>query len=339
MKSLLLAASGLALAATAAADIVTYTSTLVSSTCLLLQPYYGNSTSTEGDTIIYETEEVTAQDTITFVKTVCNAGSCHVTTELDSLTTVVTTVDGVLTTYVTAVPIAENSVVTETHIESTVVTITSCSNNKCHATAVTTGLTTVTDVVEGVTTVYTTYCPLSTEAEDTTTVQKTTVITVTSCDENKCSGVPVTTGVTEITTTIAGEETIYTTFCPLTSTTEAAGTPAETTVKTKPTVEVETTVKTKPAAETTSSTTTVEVETTFKTKPTSEVKPVTTVQKSDVETTVNVITNNIVTQSNTVAAESTAQSTPSAIVTSYEGSANRMLPALLGAVPAFFMLL
>lgn len=47
---------------------------------------------------------------------------------------------------------------------------------------------------------------------------QTTVITVTSCEENKCSEVPVTTGVTVITSTIDNVVTEYTTYCPLSTT-------------------------------------------------------------------------------------------------------------------------
>ncbi|EDK46488.1 Cell wall protein pga62 [Lodderomyces elongisporus] len=55
----------------------------------------------------------------------------------------------------------------------------------------------------------------------------TTVITITSCEENKCTPVPVTTGVT----TVTEIDTTYTTYCPL-STTEApaSSAPASSTV-------------------------------------------------------------------------------------------------------------
>lgn len=42
----------------------------------------------------------------------------------------------------------------------------------------------------------------------------TTVVTITSCEENKCTEVPVTTGLT----TVTEVDTIYTTYCPLPST-------------------------------------------------------------------------------------------------------------------------
>ncbi|ONH68104.1 form wall Protein 1 [Cyberlindnera fabianii] len=45
----------------------------------------------------------------------------------------------------------------------------------------------------------------------------TTVVTITSCEENKCTEVPVTTGLTVVTVTSSGVVTEYTTYCPLTS--------------------------------------------------------------------------------------------------------------------------
>ncbi|KGQ89475.1 hypothetical protein MEO_02341, partial [Candida albicans P94015] len=73
----------------------------------------------------------------------------------------------------------------------------------------------------------------STPVESTVIVPSTTVITVSSCYEDKCSVSSVTTGVV----TISSEETIYTTYCPITSsitipvpntsTPAAPGTPVE----------------------------------------------------------------------------------------------------------------
>ncbi|KAH3686442.1 hypothetical protein WICPIJ_002622 [Wickerhamomyces pijperi] len=47
---------------------------------------------------------------------------------------------------------------------------------------------------------------------------QTTVVTITSCHDNACSEVPVTTGLTVVTTTIDSTVTEYTTYCPLTTT-------------------------------------------------------------------------------------------------------------------------
>lgn len=75
------------------------------------------------------------------------------------------------------------------------------------------GTTVVTTMIDGLVSIYTTFCPLTVEAAD-----KTTVITVTSCHDNACSETPVTTGVTVITTTQQGVETVFTTYCPLLTT-------------------------------------------------------------------------------------------------------------------------
>jgi hypothetical protein len=81
---------------------------------------------------------------------------------------------------------------TETEISTSSVTITSCSDNKCH---------TLTPVVP------------STE-----TALSTTLITITSCSENKCSEKTLTTGLTVVTE----GTTVYTTYCPLTTTSAEA---------------------------------------------------------------------------------------------------------------------
>lgn len=47
--------------------------------------------------------------------------------------------------------------------------------------------------------------------------QSTAVVTVTSCSGQKCTEVPVTTGVTIVTVTSSGVSTQYTTYCPLSS--------------------------------------------------------------------------------------------------------------------------
>lgn len=112
-------------------------------------------------------------------------------------------------------------------IQKTTLTVTSCGELDCTEVPVVTGLTTVTENE----TVYTTYCPLtaeedksskSAEAEATSSasiaastvhaISKTTV-TITSCSDNKCTEVPVETGVT----TVTENDTVYTTYCPLTA--------------------------------------------------------------------------------------------------------------------------
>ncbi|KAG0674184.1 hypothetical protein C6P40_002395 [Pichia californica] len=71
------------------------------------------------------------------------------------------------------------------------------------------------------------------------TVTDVTLITITSCSDHKCTEVPVTTGVTVITE----NETVYTTYCPLTATSGLVSSVSTSTgVTTETTVENETTV-------------------------------------------------------------------------------------------------
>ena len=133
-----------------------------------------------------------------------------------------------------------NGTSTATDLQTTVVTITSCSDNACSTGVQTTGLTTVTKDE----TVYTTYCPLTegenTSAapaetspaaggEETKTNVETAVVTITSCSDNACSTGVHTTGVT----TITENDTVYTTYCPVSEapagTTPAGEAPAGTT--------------------------------------------------------------------------------------------------------------
>lgn len=118
----------------------------------------------------------------------------------------------------------EEIATTVTGIETAIITVTSCSDNHCSKVPVKTGVTVVT---EGSTS-YTTYCPLETTA-NTQTVSDvaTTVLTITSCQDNKCDLATVTTGLTIVTEL----DTVYTTYCPLTTET-AAQTTAQNTITT-----------------------------------------------------------------------------------------------------------
>lgn len=101
---------------------------------------------------------------------------------------------------------------TVTNTATTLMTITSCSENKCHTTAVPASWGPVTTTIAGEVTVYTTWCPLS--SETTFTKASTTDVTITSCFENKCQETAVEATWGPITTTSAGIETVYTTWCP-----------------------------------------------------------------------------------------------------------------------------
>lgn len=114
----------------------------------------------------------------------------------------------------------DTGAVTVTNTESTLITITSCSDNKCHESTVPATLGPVTTTVNGETTVYTTWCPVSEAAEATVTNLETTIITITSCKDNKCHETlaPATQGPTTV--TVENEVTVYTTWCPITAETK-----------------------------------------------------------------------------------------------------------------------
>lgn len=111
----------------------------------------------------------------------------------------------------------EGTTATVTGIQTTIITVTSCSDNHCSKVPIETGVTVVT---EGSTS-YTTYCPLdNTPSTQTVSDVATTVITVTSCQDNKCDLATVTTGLTVVTEF----DTVYTTYCPLTTESTAQNT-------------------------------------------------------------------------------------------------------------------
>lgn len=101
---------------------------------------------------------------------------------------------------------------TVTDVSTKIITVTSCSDHKCATTTTPATLGPVTTTVEGTETVYTTWCPVS---ETTVTDVSTKIVTITSCADNKCheATVPATLG--PVTTTVAGTETVYTTWCPV----------------------------------------------------------------------------------------------------------------------------
>lgn len=98
---------------------------------------------------------------------------------------------------------------TVTGVQTTIVTVTRCSENSCSMVPVETGVSVVTDG----TTSYTTYCPLDNTPSTVISDVATTVVTITSCQNNKCDLNTVTTGLTVVTEL----DTIYTTYCPLTT--------------------------------------------------------------------------------------------------------------------------
>ncbi|KAI5970809.1 PGA62 [Candida margitis] len=120
---------------------------------------------------------------------------------------------------------------TSTIESKTVIIITSCHDDVCMQVPITTGVTVITEEY----TTYITYCPLSTEAATdsannknsvegtvgTRTKVGTTIVTITSCVNDKCTLATVTTGVV----TFTENDTVYTTYCSLpTTATTATGT-------------------------------------------------------------------------------------------------------------------
>ena len=341
---------------------------------------------------LYVTDIETDNSYDQITRTICSSGGCYVTTEARSSTTYTTTIDGILTVVTTMVDetssvptttasaettpvltavtptVTSYSLTTETDVLTTVITITSCSDNKCSKVTETTGLTVVTEND----TIYTTYCPLSTESKapeaSTATEPSTTVVTITSCSDGKCTESPKTTGVTVITE----DNTIYTTYCPLTTeskTPETTKVPETTkTPETSTVTDLSTTVVTITSCsdgkcterpKTTGVTVITEdntiyttycpltAESTTTTSSSSSTPPVvsTTIKTSDNElSTVNVITNIIVTESvPPVTLSSTTVPHPSSItISSYDNAAAGSVRAtgiLTFALSIVFMLI
>lgn len=158
---------------------------------------------------------------------------------------------------------------------------------------------------------------------------QTTVVTVTSCSENKCSAMAVTTGLSYSTSTVSGTETILTTYCPLTvegTSDTATAAPSDLLVTATNSVH---------DANSLSTSTRFPSDSVLESHLTSK-SVVSSVSSALAQGTVNVITNNIITQARTSTAETTIAST--ARVSSYEGHAARAVPAAL-ALPLLYLIL
>lgn len=191
--------------------------TEVSSTVFEVVDISGSSSSeaitSSGDSVATETNTDTTVITITS----CSDNKCAAGEVTATASEVTTTVDEEVTTYTTYCP------------ETTVITITSCADDKCVESTVPVTPSLTTGTVNGEVTSYYTYCPLT---ESTETVVETTIITITSCSDDKCveSTVPATPAETT-TTDEAGVESTYTTYIEVTSTAPVPETVApETTV-------------------------------------------------------------------------------------------------------------
>ncbi|KAG7666055.1 uncharacterized protein J8A68_000485 [[Candida] subhashii] len=212
-----------------------------------------------GQSIIYQDETEYENETVSEIHTVCDSYSqCSVTTEVHSYTTYTTTVDGILTVITTEIPSSSaesersesssiwseeatetwseySSVVasedaavissteiapihttaTETEISTTVVSVQSCSGGICtvsYPQTIAPNSPSPSPVANEVQSAV--EAPANQEVTtETETDFYTTVITQVTCSDGTCTSAPVTTGVQIITQ----EETVYTTYCPLSS--------------------------------------------------------------------------------------------------------------------------
>ncbi|CCG23916.1 Pga38 protein [Candida orthopsilosis Co 90-125] len=333
--------------------------------------YYGNSsipqsivpaTTSKTKKVSYQYETAYATDAVDITRTVCDSnGQCYVTTDIGKLTTYTTTINGILTVITTGVPVepteasaTEQSTetssfyqsnagqgATETHsiAEETTTTKPAAQSISKETTSSEESIVAVTSSGEpnqatnSATSPTTTAAPVGPHTE-----YLTTLVTVTSCSENKCSEVPKTTGVK----IISELDTVYTTYCPLTEASESSvatsapqseestevpqSKPPQSETQPKESTEV-------PQESTEAPTTSAEVP-----APSSEVaNPETSASstKSKSQATVNVITDNIVTETpsveqqqatsqETVAAESASSTSESPGINTYEGAAMSM---------------
>ncbi|KAI5955341.1 PGA62 [Candida jiufengensis] len=205
---------------------------------------------------------------------------------------------------------------TVTDVKSTLLTITTCSQGSCSIAEKTTGY----KVYSSDNTVYTTYCPLPSQESSSVapvplsstngagsdhTEYSTKIITVTSCSENKCSEVSKETTGVKI---ISNINTVYTTYCPISEIPQSSSSAS---LELKP---QETVKSSQPSAAS------------IKSEPQETVKNTIAVE-SKVPVTINVITDNIVTQTPTIEqvsqetsqVQSSSNTVDSYSITTYEG--------------------
>ncbi|KAI5901781.1 Chitinase 2 [Candida parapsilosis] len=346
-----------------------------------------SETTSKTKKISYQYETAYATNAVDITRTVCDSnGQCYVTTDVGKLTTYTTTIDGILTVITTGVPVepteasaTEQSTpetssfyqsnagkgATGTHSEARETSTTESPQSISKETTApkeskvseesTTSKESTTSIASSngsdeakslATT--TTAAPLQPQTQ-----YLTTLVTITSCSENKCSEVPKTTGVK----IISELDTVYTTYCPLTEVSEPSTTTtashSEAPHSEAPHSEVphseaphseaphseaphsEAPHSEVPHSEAPKSSTEIPQESTEAPATSTEVaKPETsaTSTKSKSQATVNVITDNIVTETpsveqqqatsqETVANESTSTTSESPSINTYEGAA------------------
>lgn len=230
---------------------------------------------------IFATDVVSDASVVNNVHTVCGPDGCYVTTDSGTQTTATTTINDILTTEVTVLPtdpvslLAEDPVSTAAQDPSAV---TQDPSSEADPSTITQDPSSAD----------------ASEAPSTATVTdiQSTLLTVTSCSDHKCSIETHTTGLTTVTYTIDNVATEYTTYCPLSSETSSAA-------SSKHTEAPETIVTT--------------------TK-----KPYTA---PTLLPTINVITNNIVTEGVTSTGSTSTAASTVGQVSSYEGGAGYAGPA------------
>lgn len=331
--------------------------------------------SSKAKQTIYDYDTAYDNEVFEVTHTVCDSYShCYVTTDLESSTTYTTTIDGILTVITTVVPVSATTTGSSSEFTQTA----AATRSSAQSTVDVTSSSEVTQEtaseggqgakVESSAIIQ----PSATDAPSTKTEETTTVVTITSCDDNKCSIVPHTTGLTVVTITSNDLVTAYTTYCPLTGETSS---PAETSVpaetitpsiqSTPGLIEIESseveiessaTEIPPPQAESTQSeyipveSTPVETQVTEVAPPHTEASTASTTASTsapnDKLSTVNVITNNIVTQtpeSSTVSQQTTsADHQINSQFTTFEGAANSIVgsTSLIGLLISFiFMML
>lgn len=272
-----------------------------------------SSPSSKGKSTIYDNHAVTDASTVQVTKTICDASSsCYVTTGVQSLTTYTAITDGILTVVTTVLPSSEEnfSLTLENNSNTSkpspnALTTASVSSATSSAQAAGSSVSASASISAAPTTNAGAISSLASslvssgaagreEGVSTATAISHTLITITSCKDNKCTEIPHTTGVSVVTTTVDDHVTSYTTWCPLsgesssealtlsqseTSETSLAGT-------TKEQVTVSTAATTRPSSSSSAPTVTL---------PASKSSSLVFTAESQIPT-INVITGNIATE-------------------------------------------
>lgn len=336
----------------------TYNVVDVSSSQVILDAASTAHSSSNARQTLYDYDTAYDDEVFEVTRTVCDTYShCYVTTDLESSTTYTTTIDGILTVLTTVVPVSATTTGSSSTFTQSAAAKSSIQNTVAETTATSAPQDTTSEHTSSDSSVVSQPFisqPSVVGDPSTKTEEITTVITVTSCEHNKCSKVPHKTGLTVVTVTSNDMVTAYTSFCPLTGETEKPIPTEIETVSTQPMsrpvesteVSVESSATDVPKAQIEStqvdvpktqveSTEVESIESPVETvasqvsPPQTESIKASTTTSVDVLSTINVITNNIVTQtpeSSTVSQQTTTAELPSnPQITTFEGAANSIV--------------